>query len=95
MLLSSQSSYCHNALGLTNVCVISGLSSAITGILIMSRTMSAAYENGSTPYELLRVIFTINDFTRIRRQQESHRLYRATHLHGASYLILSGGEIHG
>jgi hypothetical protein len=50
--------------------VISGPSSAITGILIMSRTLCAADEHGSTSCGLSSVIFIINDFTRIRKLQE-------------------------
>ncbi len=39
--------------------VISGIFSAITGILIMSRTMSAAYEYGTTTYVLLTILIAV------------------------------------
>ena len=39
--------------------IISGVFSAITGILIMSRTMSAAYEYGSTTYVLLTILIAV------------------------------------
>ncbi len=39
--------------------IISGLLSAITGILIMSRTMSAAYEYGSTTYVLITILIAV------------------------------------
>jgi len=41
------------------VYITSGILSAITGILIMSRTMSAAYEYGSTTYVLLAILITV------------------------------------
>jgi simple sugar transport system permease protein len=44
---------------LMKVYIISGLLSAITGILIMSRTMSAAYEYGSTTYVLLTILIAV------------------------------------
>lgn len=39
--------------------IISGIFSAITGILIMSRTMSAAYEYGTTTYVLLTILIAV------------------------------------
>lgn len=39
--------------------IISGILSAITGILIMSRTMSAAYEYGTTTYVLLTILIAV------------------------------------
>jgi len=39
--------------------VLSGVLSAIAGILIMSRTMSAAYEYGSTTYVLLTILIAV------------------------------------
>lgn len=39
--------------------VVSGIFSAITGILIMSRTMSAAYEYGATTYVLLTILIAV------------------------------------
>lgn len=39
--------------------VVSGIFSAITGILIMSRTMSAAYEYGTTTYVLLTILIAV------------------------------------
>lgn len=44
---------------LMKVYITSGVLSAITGILIMSRTMSAAYEYGSTTYVLLAILITV------------------------------------
>jgi simple sugar transport system permease protein len=41
------------------VYVISGFLSAVTGILIMSRTMSAAYEYGTTTYVLLTILIAV------------------------------------
>jgi len=41
------------------VYVISGILSAVTGILIMSRTISAAYEYGSTTYVLLTILISV------------------------------------
>lgn len=42
-----------------NTYIVSGVFSAITGILIMSRTMSAAYEYGSTTYVLLTILIAV------------------------------------
>lgn len=39
--------------------ILSGVFSAITGVLIMSRTMSAAYEYGSTTYVLLTILIAV------------------------------------
>jgi simple sugar transport system permease protein len=39
--------------------IISGVFAAITGILIMSRTMSAAYEYGTTTYVLLTILIAV------------------------------------
>jgi len=39
--------------------IISGIFSAITGILTMSRTMSAAYEYGTTTYVLLTILIAV------------------------------------
>jgi simple sugar transport system permease protein len=44
---------------LMKVYIISGVLSAITGILIMGRTMSAAYEYGSTIYVLLTILIAV------------------------------------
>jgi simple sugar transport system permease protein len=44
---------------LMKVYIISGVLSAITGILIMSRTMSAAYEYGTTTYVLLTILIAV------------------------------------
>ena len=44
---------------LMRVYIISGILSAITGILIMSRTMSAAYEYGTTTYVLLTILISV------------------------------------
>ena len=41
------------------VYVIRGILSAVTGILIMRRTMSAAYEYGSTTYVLLTILISV------------------------------------
>ena len=39
--------------------MVSGIFSAITGVLIMSRTMSAAYEYGATTYVLLTILIAV------------------------------------
>lgn len=44
---------------LMKVYIISGILSAITGILTMSRTMSAAYEYGTTTYVLLTILIAV------------------------------------
>jgi simple sugar transport system permease protein len=44
---------------LMKVYIISGVLSAMTGILTMSRTMSAAYEYGSTTYVLLTILIAV------------------------------------
>jgi simple sugar transport system permease protein len=44
---------------LMKVYIVSGLFSAVTGILIMSRTMSAAIEYGTTTYVLLTILITV------------------------------------
>lgn len=44
---------------LMKVYIISGVLSSITGILIMGRTMSAAYEYGSTIYVLLTILIAV------------------------------------
>jgi simple sugar transport system permease protein len=49
----------HNPSVLMKVYIISGIYSAITGILVMSRTMSAAIEYGSTTYVLLTILITV------------------------------------
>jgi simple sugar transport system permease protein len=44
---------------LIRVYITSGLLASITGILVMSRTMSAAIEYGSTTYVLLTILITV------------------------------------
>lgn len=44
---------------LMRVYVISGMLSSVTGILVMSRTMSAAIEYGSTTYVLLTILISV------------------------------------
>jgi len=44
---------------LMRIYIISGILSAITGILTMSRTMSAAYEYGTTTYVLLTILVSV------------------------------------
>jgi len=44
---------------LMRVYIISGILSAVTGILVMSRTMSAAIEYGSTTYVLLTILISV------------------------------------
>ena len=39
--------------------IVSGILSSIAGILVMSRTMSAAYEYGTTTYVLLAILITV------------------------------------
>jgi simple sugar transport system permease protein len=48
-----------NRLVLMKVYIYSGLLSAVTGILIMGRTMSAAYEYGTTTYVLLTILIAV------------------------------------
>jgi len=49
----------HNPSILMGVYIISGIYSAVAGILVMSRTMSAAIEYGSTTYVLLTILITV------------------------------------
>lgn len=44
---------------LLGVYILSGILSAVTGILVMSRTMSAAYEYGTTTYVLLTILISV------------------------------------
>lgn len=44
---------------LLGVYVLSGILSSVTGILVMSRTMSAAYEYGTTTYVLLTILISV------------------------------------
>jgi simple sugar transport system permease protein len=48
-----------NRLVIMKVYIISGIYAAITGILVMSRTMSAAIEYGSTTYVLLTILICV------------------------------------
>ena len=49
----------NNANILMQIYIISGIFSAVTGILVMGRTMSAAIEYGSTTYVLLTILITV------------------------------------
>lgn len=44
---------------LLGVYILSGILSAVAGILVMSRTMSAAYEYGTTTYVLLTILISV------------------------------------
>lgn len=57
--IASNFSGINNKSILMKVYIISGLLSAITGILTMSRTMSAAYEYGSTTFVLLTILIAV------------------------------------
>ena len=57
--LASNFSGVNNRSVLMKVYILSGLLSSVTGILIMSRTMSAAYEYGSTTYVLLTILIAV------------------------------------
>jgi simple sugar transport system permease protein len=49
----------NNKVIIMQVYIMSGLLSAITGMIIMSRTMSAAYEYGTTTYVLLTILISV------------------------------------
>jgi simple sugar transport system permease protein len=57
--IASNFSGINNRSILMKVYIISGIFSAITGILTMSRTMSAAYEYGTTTYVLLTILIAV------------------------------------
>lgn len=57
--IASKFSGINNPSIIMEIYVISGVFSAITGILIMSRTMSAAYEYGTTTYILLTILIAV------------------------------------
>lgn len=57
--LASNFSGVNNRAVLMKVYILSGLLSSVTGILIMSRTMSAAYEYGTTTYVLLTILIAV------------------------------------
>lgn len=57
--LASNFSGVNNRAVLMKIYILSGLLSSVTGILIMSRTMSAAYEYGSTTYVLLTILIAV------------------------------------
>jgi simple sugar transport system permease protein len=57
--IASKFSGINNPSIIMKIYVISGVFSAITGILIMSRTMSAAYEYGTTTYILLTILIAV------------------------------------
>jgi simple sugar transport system permease protein len=57
--IASKFSGINNPSIIIKIFVISGVFSAITGILIMSRTMSAAYEYGTTTYVLLTILIAV------------------------------------
>lgn len=57
--IASKFSGINNPSIIMKIFVISGILSAITGILIMSRTMSAAYEYGTTTYVLLTILIAV------------------------------------
>jgi simple sugar transport system permease protein len=49
----------HNPSIIMKVYVISGIYAAIAGVLVMSRTMSAAIEYGATTYVLLTILISV------------------------------------
>ncbi len=49
----------HNPSIIMKVYILSGIFAAITGVLVMSRTMSAAIEYGSTTYVLLTILISV------------------------------------
>jgi simple sugar transport system permease protein len=56
---ASKFSGINNKTVIMKVYIVSGLFAAITGILVMSRTMSAAIEYGSTTYVLLTILISV------------------------------------
>jgi simple sugar transport system permease protein len=58
-ITASEFSGINNKAVIMKTYIISGILASVAGIIIMSRTMSAAYEYGATTYVLLTILITV------------------------------------